>query len=113
MKAEKSEQKFARFTRREIRERTGCSGSQIRRHLEHLIELEHVAQRGGRNGLLIHYELLTDSAKTVTGYHVGLIDIAKLRLKNPKKFKLTPHTLPESVTPCHHLAEPFGKVANL
>lgn len=85
MKAEKSEQKFARFTRREIRERTGWSGSQIRRHLEHLIELEHVAQRGGRNGLLIQYELLTDSAETATGYHVGLIDIATLRLKNSKK----------------------------
>lgn len=113
MKAEKSEQKFARFTRREIRERTGWSGSQIRRHLEHLIELEHVAQRGGRNGLLIQYELLTDSAEVATGYHVGLIDIAKLRLKNPKKSKLTPHTLPENVTPCHHLAESFGKVANL
>ncbi len=113
MKAEKSEQKFARFTRREIRERTGWSGSQIRRHLEHLIELEHVAQRGGRNGLLIQYELLTDSAETATGYHVGLIDIAKLRLKNTKKFKLTPHTLPENETPCRHLAEPFGKVANL
>lgn len=113
MKAEKSEQKFARFTRREIRERTGWSGSQIRRHLEHLIELEHVAQRGGRNGLLIQYELLTDSAEIATGYHVGLIDIAKLRLKNPKKSKPTPHTLPEIGTPCQHLAEPFGKVANL
>jgi hypothetical protein len=113
MKAEKSEQKFARFTRREIRERTGWSGSQIRRHLEHLIELEHVAQRGGRNGLLIQYELLTDSAETATGYHVGLIDIGKLRLKNSKKSKLTPHTLPENGTPCRHLAEPFGKVANL
>ena len=40
MKAEKTEQKFARFTRREIRERTGWSGSQIRRHLEHLIMTE-------------------------------------------------------------------------
>jgi DNA primase catalytic core len=116
MKAEKTEQKFARFTRREIRERTGWSGSQIRRHLEHLIELEHVAQRGGRNGLLIQYELLTDSAETTTGYHVGLIDIEKLRPKTPKKTtksKLTPLTLPETKTPCHHLAEPFGKVANL
>ena len=116
MKAEKTEQKFARFTRREIRERTGWSGSQIRRHLEHLIELEHVAQRGGRNGLLIQYELLTDSAETTTGYHVGLIDIEKLRpktLKKNTKNNLTPLTLPEIETPCHHLAEPFGKVANL
>lgn len=116
METGKTEQKFARFTRREIRERTGWSGSQIRRHLEHLIELEHVAQRGGRNGLLIQYELLTDSSETTTGYHVGLIDIEKLRPqtpKAPKKTKLTPLTLPEIKTPCHHLAEAFGKVANL
>ncbi len=113
MKAGQFEQKLARFTRREIREKTGWSGTQIRRHLDHLIELEHVAQRGGRNGLLIQYELLTDSTETATGYHVGLIDIAKLRLKNPKKSKLTPHTLPEIEAPCHHLTEPFCKVANL
>ena len=113
MKSAQIEQKLARFTRREIRETTGWSGSQIRRHLEHLIELEHVAQRGGRNGLLIHYELLTESAETLTGYHVGLIDIAKLRPDPLKKSKLTPQTLPENQAPCHHLAEAFGKVANL
>lgn len=108
MKAGQFEQKLARFTRREIRERTGWSGSQIRRHLEHLIELEHVAQRGGRNGLLMHYELLSDAHESADGFHVGLIDVETLRKSTP-----TPITLPKIKPPCHHLAEPFGKVVSL
>jgi DNA primase catalytic core len=85
VESEKVEQRLARFTRREIRERTGWSGTQIRRHLEHLIDLEHVVSRGGRNGVLIQYELLTDAAENSTGYHVGLLDVAKLRRKQSPK----------------------------
>jgi DNA-binding transcriptional regulator YhcF (GntR family)/energy-coupling factor transporter ATP-binding protein EcfA2 len=98
----------ALFSRRELREFTGWSGTQIRRHLEHLIELEHVTTRGGRNGLIIKYELLTESTESVSGYHVGLIDVAKLR-----KMKATPNTLPKILPPCQDLAAPLGKVANL
>ena len=108
MKVGKFEQKLARFTRREIRERTGWSGTQIRRHLEHLIELEHVTQRGGRNGLLMQYELLTNAHESTDGFHVGLIDIEMLRKKTT-----TPITLPKNKPPCPQLAETFGKVANL
>lgn len=108
IEADKIEQKLARFTRREIRERTGWSGTQIRRHLEHLVELEHVAARGGRNGVLIQYELLTDAAETECGFHVGLIDVEKLR-----ESTLTKKTLPEIKPPCRHLAAPLGKVVSL
>ena len=108
MKSAQIEQKLARFTRREIRERTGWSGSQIRRHLDQLIELEHVAQRGGRNGLLIQYELLTDAHESADSFHVGLIDIEMLR-----KNTATPITLPKIKPPCPQLAKTFGKVANL
>jgi hypothetical protein len=85
IESDKVEQRLARFTRREIRERTGWSGSQIRRHLEHLVDLEHVVSRGGRNGVLIQYELLTDAAENSTGYHVGLLDVAKLHRKQSSK----------------------------
>jgi DNA primase len=108
MKTDKVEQRLALFSRRELREFTGWSGTQIRRHLEHLIELEHVTTRGGRNGLIIKYELLTESAESVTGYHVGLIDASKLRKMTP-----TPNTLPKILPPCQDLAAPLGKVANL
>jgi DNA primase catalytic core len=113
MKTEQIEQKLARFTRREIREATGWSGTQIRRHLDHLVDLEHIAARGGRNGILIHYELLTESAATATGYHINLIDVEKLRRKTPGKSTATLRTLPENESPCPHLANPLGKVVNL
>jgi len=113
MQAEQIEQKLARFTRREIREATGWSGTQIRRHLDHLVDLEHIAARGGRNGILMQYELLTESAATATGYHINLIDVEKLRRKTPGKSTTTLRTLPENESPCPHLANPLGKVANL
>jgi hypothetical protein len=69
------------FSRRELREATGWSAMQIRRHLERLIELEYIHQRGGRNGIAMKYELLVDAAGESTGYHVGLIDTAKLKVK--------------------------------
>lgn len=79
------EQRLARFTRREIRERTGWSQMQIRRHIERLQDLEHLAARGGRNGVSIHYELLTDAVENAGLYHVGLLDVAKLRRKQSRK----------------------------
>jgi DNA-binding transcriptional ArsR family regulator len=53
----------------------------VRRHLERLEELELVTARGGRSGVAIRYELLTDAAQAADIYHVGLIDVAKLRRK--------------------------------
>jgi DNA primase catalytic core len=108
MKKEKVEQRLSLFSRKELREFTGWSSTQIRRHLEHLIELEHVSQRGGRNGLLIKYELLADAMESADCFHVGLIDVSKLR-----KIKPTPRTLPKILPPCQDLAGNFGKVANL
>jgi DNA primase len=108
MKKEKVEQRLSLFSRKELREFTGWSSTQIRRHLEHLIELENVSQRGGRNGLIMKYELLTDAKESAEGFHVGLIDVSKLR-----KIKPTPRTLPQIMPPCQDLAENFGKVANL
>jgi hypothetical protein len=58
---------------------------QIRRHLDRLQELEHVTTRGGRNGVTINYELLSDANEAADSYHVGLIDLAKLRRNNPAK----------------------------
>jgi hypothetical protein len=79
MKKEKVEQRLSLFSRKELREFTGWSQMQVRRHLERLQELEHVTTRGGRNGLTIKYELLTDVNESAESYHVGLMDIAKLR----------------------------------
>jgi hypothetical protein len=82
MKAEKIEQRISLFSRKELREKTGWSHTQIRRHLERLIELEYISTRGGRNGVRIKYELLTDAKEDRTGYLVGLIDVKSLRRKS-------------------------------
>ena len=75
------EQKLALFSRRELRDFTSWSQTQVRRHLERLEELELVTARGGRSGVAIRYELLTDAEHAADTYHVGLLDVAKLRGK--------------------------------
>jgi DNA primase catalytic core len=84
MEKEKTEQRISLFSRKELRDFTGWSNTQIRRHLDRLIELEYISTRGGRNGVQIRYELLTEATGTGDTYHIGLIDIAKLRRKKDK-----------------------------
>jgi DNA primase len=82
MKSKKLEQRISLFSRRELRDFTGWSQMQIRRHLERLQELEYVSTRGGRNGITMRYELLTDALEAAATYHVGLIDVSQLRRKS-------------------------------
>jgi DNA primase len=89
MAAQKLEQRYSLFSRRELRDFTGWSQMQIRRHLERLLELEYLAVRGGRNGVALKYELLTDAEEKPDVYHVGLLDIEKLKAKE-KEQKSTP-----------------------
>lgn len=81
MDEQKLEQRLTLFSRRELREKTGWSQTQIRRHLERLLELEHVNVRGGRNGVQMKYELLLDANEKAGAFHVGLIDVAELKKK--------------------------------
>jgi len=69
------------FSRRELREETGWTQTQIRRHLDRLADLEYVAVRHGRNGIALQYEVLVDPGDEADGFAVGLIDPAKLRKK--------------------------------
>jgi DNA primase len=78
MKAGQFEQKLARFTRREIRERTGWSETQTRLHFERLEAMEYIHRRNGRQGSLGEYELLANATEAATGWQVGLIDVAQL-----------------------------------
>ncbi|MGJ8678297.1 MAG: CHC2 zinc finger domain-containing protein [Akkermansiaceae bacterium] len=67
------------ITRRELREQTGWSQTLIRKHLSHLLELDYIRQRGGRNGVVIQYELLSSLETDNSNDHVGLIDLSKLK----------------------------------
>ena len=68
-----------RFTRREVRERTGWSDFQIRTHLDKLVSLEYVlAHRGGRGQQFV-YELVYDGAGEDGRPRLpGLIEVARL-----------------------------------
>ncbi|NRB75103.1 MAG: DNA primase, partial [Verrucomicrobiales bacterium] len=77
----KLDQDKARFTRRDIREATGWSATQIKHHLDRLTELEYLTPRHGSMGATFVYELLVDCHEPEGLSHVGLIDTGKLRRK--------------------------------
>ena len=77
-KAKQIDQDRFFFSRRDIREDTGWTQTQIRRHLDRLADLEYVALRHGRNGIALQYELLIDANTEADGCAVGLIDPDKL-----------------------------------
>ncbi len=68
------------FSRRAIRETTGWSHTQVRIHLDRLVDLEYVlAHRGGR-GQSFEYELLYDGqGQDGTPFLAGLIDVEALK----------------------------------
>ena len=67
------------FSRKELREICGWSLTQVRVHLERLVELECLAIRHGRLGSQFVYEMLLDADAPEAVAHIGLIEIASLR----------------------------------
>ena len=67
------------FSRRELREACGWSLTQVRVHLERLVELEYLELRHGRLGSSFVYELMLDADAPQTAAHISLIDVEKLR----------------------------------
>jgi len=68
------------FTRREVREFTGWSNTQLKVHLDRLEELEYIyPRRAGMRGSAYEYELLFDGdTDTAKPQLIGLIDLGKL-----------------------------------
>jgi DNA primase catalytic core len=69
----------ATFSRRELREACGWSLTQVRTHLERLVELEYLELRRGRLGSSFVYELMMDADAPEDALHIGLIDLAELK----------------------------------
>ena len=67
------------FSRRELREFCGWSLTQVRVHLERLVELEYLELRHGRLGASFVYELMIDEDAPEAVAHIGLIPVDKLR----------------------------------
>ncbi len=67
-----------RFTRRQVRERTGLGNTQAKIHLARLEELEYVLGHAGERGRAL-YELVYDGqGKDGTPFLTGLIDVGRL-----------------------------------
>ena len=69
----------ATFSRKEVRDAAGWSLTQVRVHLERLVELEYLAIRCGRMGGPFQYELLIEVDAPENIAHIGLIDVEELR----------------------------------
>jgi len=67
------------FSRKELRDACGWSLTQVRVHLERLVELEYLAVRHGRIGSQFVYEILFDVDTPEAVAHVGLIEVGQLR----------------------------------
>lgn len=69
-----------RFTRAQVRERTGLSDTQCRLHLERLAALEYLLTHRGMRGQSYEYELLHDAPLDAGGPRLaGLIDVDSLK----------------------------------
>jgi DNA primase len=78
MERTKATQSRCLFSRRELREKCGWSTTQVRVHLDRLVELECLATRAGRVGAPFTYELIIEQSSGQEGWHMGLIETATL-----------------------------------
>jgi len=78
-KAQAIDRQDLRFSRRDVREHTGWSLTQLRLHIDRLVEMEYLLVHRGGRGQSFVYELLWDGpAEAATPHLSGLIDIATL-----------------------------------
>ena len=76
---ERSAKAATTFSRKELRDLSGWSLTQVSVHLERLVALEYLALRHGRLGSPFVYEILFDLDAPETVAHIGLIEVEKLR----------------------------------
>lgn len=67
-----------RFSRKDVRDATGWSDTQLRVHLARLAELEYVLVHRGARGQSFVYELLYDGNGTLEPHLSGLIDVTTM-----------------------------------
>ena len=82
MKQDNLKQEACLFSRRELRETSGWSDTQLRVHLGQLVELEYLAVRSGKNGQKYLYELLYQGeGQAGDKFMLGLLDVKQLKQK--------------------------------
>jgi DNA primase len=68
-----------RFSRKAVRDATGLSDTQLRLHLQRLVELEYLLVHRGQRGQSFEYELLYDGGGDERAALPGLIDVDALQ----------------------------------
>lgn len=79
VKSEALPRSEVRFSRKEVRDATGWSDTQLRVHLARLTDLEYLLVHRGGRGQSFEYELIYDGDGTLEPHLSGLIDIATMR----------------------------------
>ena len=67
-----------RFSRRQIRQATGWGNTQLKVHLQRLVEMEYLLVHRGGRGQSFEYELLYDRRDDPQPHLMGLIEVAAL-----------------------------------
>jgi hypothetical protein len=76
------------FTRKEIREETGWSETQVRRNIDHLVELGYIGRINGRHGSTFRYVLLdTGEDDPTIEFRMSELEKDEWNTKNGKKGK--------------------------
>ncbi|MGD8910984.1 MAG: toprim domain-containing protein, partial [Chromatiales bacterium] len=76
------EQEHHRFSRRDVREYSQWGNTQLRVHLDRLVDYEYVLAHRGKQGQGYVYELLYDGDLDHHKHLAGLIDVENLRIAN-------------------------------
>jgi hypothetical protein len=79
-----------RFSRREVRDATGWGDTQLRLHLDRLVQLEYLLVHRGSRGQSFVYELLYDGPGDAQPHLSGLLDAAHLAATTPTSRGQTP-----------------------
>lgn len=78
VKSEALPRSEVRFSRKDVRDATGWSDTQLRVHLARLADLEYLLVHRGGRGQSFEYELIYDGDGTLEPHLSGLIDIATM-----------------------------------
>ena len=75
MQAQQLPRTDIRFSRRDVRDTSGMSDTQLRVHLERLVQLEYLLTHRGTRGQSFEYELLYDGDGQASAHLSGLLEI--------------------------------------
>jgi DNA primase len=96
MKAQALPRGEVRFSRKDVRDATGWSDTQLRVHLGRLTELEYLLVHRGARGQSFEYELLYDGDGALEPHLSGLIDIATMPTSRGETPVIAGSTRPQS-----------------